>query len=441
MRSSRPFALTLLMLCSGIVLVSACVADGAEPVLVSQLNCAGAVEWVSRPDTSGSDSGAEDFGLSATGRFVAFHGATGLYLYDRTTHTRRLVHEPGGAEPTVSRDGTVVAFQGSAGLGSSSGAVEAEAWQDPAQIYVMDLTHDALELVSVSMTGEAANGECGAPSMSADGRRIAFTSTADNLASGDHNRQADVFVRDRARGTTTLVSAGDGWPEGGGADRPAISPDGSVVVYVGGARHPPMLYIYDFDNGNTMRARLGPNGAPVPVTGPFSHRPWYGQYVAFPSSLQAFPEAARQGKSNVCLYDVSAGVGHFLLAVELDGRSVHPVVASAPTVTRDGRYVVADALIDDVTAIQIVVIDTQERQVACVSRGADGIFGDAHSTAPQISQDGRWIAFLSCAGNLCPATGTPPTGRPSRGPQELYVVANPLLSAGGSSGAATADVL
>lgn len=87
---------------------------------------------------------------------------------------------------------------------------------------------------SVTSFGAQASGTSRAPSISADGTRVAFDTTA-ALAAGDVNGASDVFVRDRAANTTYWASgwaANQGWQAGGASEGPAISGDGRYVALV-----------------------------------------------------------------------------------------------------------------------------------------------------------------------------------------------------------------
>src|SRR5690349_7429247 len=93
------------------------------------------------------------------------------------------------------------------------------------------------ELISRSSAGERArHGPSGLPAVSGDGRFVAFQSRAANLVPGDTNGATDVFVRDRLLGTTTRVSvASDGGQAAGSSFSPSISADGRRVAFVSGA--------------------------------------------------------------------------------------------------------------------------------------------------------------------------------------------------------------
>ncbi len=88
------------------------------------------------------------------------------------------------------------------------------------------------ERVSVSSTGEQGNGESRQGSMSADGRFVAFYSEASNLVPGDTSGERDVFVHDRQTGNTTRVSVSSSGEQGNWYSlHPSISRDGRYVAF------------------------------------------------------------------------------------------------------------------------------------------------------------------------------------------------------------------
>src|SRR3954464_9513723 len=82
----------------------------------------------------------------------------------------------------------------------------------------------ATELISIDEHGRVQQGQSNHPSISADGRYVAFASTA-RLASTDRNAISDVYVRDRVMKTTRRVS------DDRGGDQPFISANGRFVVF------------------------------------------------------------------------------------------------------------------------------------------------------------------------------------------------------------------
>jgi len=88
------------------------------------------------------------------------------------------------------------------------------------------------ERVSVASDGTQGNGYSYGPSISGDGRFVAFWSVADNLVVGDSNGASDVFVHDCQTGETTLVSvASDGTQGNAYSQAASISADGRFVVF------------------------------------------------------------------------------------------------------------------------------------------------------------------------------------------------------------------
>src|SRR5262249_50814072 len=102
-------------------------------------------------------------------------------------------------EPAISNDGRYIAF-------ATDEALVAADTNGTADVYVYDRDAAAFELVSVSATGAVANSSSIAPSISADGRYVAFMSAASNLVDGDDNQRWDIYVRDRVGKTTVRAS-------------------------------------------------------------------------------------------------------------------------------------------------------------------------------------------------------------------------------------------
>lgn len=182
--------------------------------------------------------------LDRAGRLVAFESeATNLvpgdtnawqdvFVHDRSTgRTQRVSLSSRGVQgdgesywPSISADGRFVAFASKAG-----NLVRGDTngvWD----IFVRDLIAGVTSRVSLSGSGVQGNADSFSPSLSATGRYVAFWSYADSLTPGDSNRVADVFVHDRATGRTRLVSTGVG-PGDGDSILPAISDDGHVVAF------------------------------------------------------------------------------------------------------------------------------------------------------------------------------------------------------------------
>ena len=173
--------------------------------------------------------------ISTDGNFVTFdseadnlvfddtNGTTDVFLYDlRTRRIERVSINDLGEEgdgqslnPSVSADGRYVAFESDA-----ANLVPGDHAND--DVFVRDRLLGRTEKVSVQVEFAGHLGcnlsDRGARSISADGRYVVFQSRTYNLVPGDWNLKTDVFVRDRAHGTHTRLSvdsAGNGVPEGG----------------------------------------------------------------------------------------------------------------------------------------------------------------------------------------------------------------------------------
>jgi len=200
---------------------------------------------VSTSGTSGSGLSRKPV-ISADGRFVAFesfasdlvapktNGKAHIFVRDLKAGTTTLVSvnisgtsgEGFSAEHVISPDGRFVAFQ------SSANDLVAKDTNRNRDVFVRDLSMGTTTLVSVSGT-DSANGRSDSPDISADGRFVAFRSSASNLASPDTDKNADVFARDLQTGITTLLSvnsAGTG-SGNGSSEAPVISADGTVVAF------------------------------------------------------------------------------------------------------------------------------------------------------------------------------------------------------------------
>ena len=149
---------------------------------------------------------------------------------DETTRLSNALSGAAGAgsssDPTLSADGTVVAFV------SSAGDLIAGDTNFARDVFVLDLATGALTRVSVASDGSQSNGDSYLPVLSGDGRFIAFESVASNLALDPNGIVPDVFVHDRADGTTRLVSLDPAKAGGNGpSSAPSISRDGGRIAF------------------------------------------------------------------------------------------------------------------------------------------------------------------------------------------------------------------
>ncbi|MBX5470337.1 MAG: PD40 domain-containing protein, partial [Thermoleophilaceae bacterium] len=251
----------------------------------------GELRRVSQPLVDGvSSSGTSTQpSISADGRYVAFasdagglapgdEGRAGVYWRDMVTGETRVVDVPpggstsngNGEHPRISADGRFVVFDSDA-TDLPGGELDGRT----VDVFRKDMATGEVTLVSSAPGG--ANGDSTADSLSADGNLVAFTSSASNLVSGDSNGRADVFVRDVAAGTTTLVSRGPGGaPLPGPSSQGAISADGRFVAFASRAAgvfpqdtptQRPRVYRRDLWTGELLPVTVGLDLAPTSVIG------------------------------------------------------------------------------------------------------------------------------------------------------------------------------
>ncbi|RMH03738.1 MAG: hypothetical protein D6702_05130, partial [Planctomycetota bacterium] len=197
-----------------------------------------------------------------------------VFVHDRTTGETILVSVsltglPGNgpsSRPAISADGRFVAFK------SFASDLVPNDTNLAGDVFVRDLLLGTTERVSVSSAGVEGNGLSSVPSISADGRFVAFRSIASNLVPNDWNNTEDVFLHDRTTGTTTLVSLNDANELGAGlSTRPSISADGSMIAYQSLA---PNLVANDTNLVEDVFVHQGSGGIPLPsrdvvvLTGP-----------------------------------------------------------------------------------------------------------------------------------------------------------------------------
>jgi len=126
----------------------------------------------------------------------------------------------------ISADGAYVAF-----FSTASNLVSGDT--DHGDVFVRDRKAGTTERVSVANNGAQSNSGGDDASISADGQRVTFASSADNLVSGDTNGWIDVFIRDQVAGTTSRVSVSSDQTQGdGNSYQGAISGDGDHVAFV-----------------------------------------------------------------------------------------------------------------------------------------------------------------------------------------------------------------
>jgi len=400
---------------------------------VSPLAFAHTIERVSvAPDGSlqGNDDSGSYNAISADGRFVAFrssannlvpedtNGCDDSFVYDRIARqTERVSVASDGKQAnsysydvSISADGSVVGFTSRAGNlvpGDANGATTT--WD----VFVHDRATHQTERVSVSSDGIEANGDSVYAAMSDDGRFVAFWSSASNLVPEDTNGCSDIFVRDRATGSTERISAASGGGQGDGEceDSPAISADGRFVAFASSATNlVPSdtngkydIFVHDRTTGVTERVSV----ASGVQANDWSRQPSVsadGRFVAFQSYASNLVPGDTSPVFDIFVHDRTTGLTE-RVSVASDG-SQGDSHSEFPVISANGRFVAFDSYATSLAPgdtnryRDVFVHDRATGQTQRVSVASSGTEGNGESVLPSISGDGLIMAFASGASNL-----------------------------------------
>lgn len=340
-----------------------------------------AVEFPTEVIVGGGTAGdAFDPVLSADGRYLAFastdatlvgsdtNGASDIFVRDlELGTTERVSVGRNGAQandastsPTLSADGRYVAFVSKA---TNLDARDTSAVED---IYIHDRQTGQTSLASVSVTNTSSNLASSTPHLSADGNLVVFASAASNLVAADTNGVQDIFVRDLGAGTTRRVS---------------LDSAGNEVSFASGAN--PRL------SGNGRYVAFVEMGALVPGAS-------YGTYVV---DLQASSVTSIDGAYEVPL-DIDA-TGRYLLDGNFSASLLDRTIATVTTInphasgsfclSPDGAHALVPAVPEGAivawsaaTGAKNAVVDRQGNPVAATPL-----------RRPAMTADGRWIVFAT----------------------------------------------
>jgi len=251
--------------------------------------------------------------------------------------------------------------------------------------------------------------------ISKNGRYVVYYSYATNIVAGDGNEASDVFLYDAVQGTTTLVSRNAaGTPSNGDSIYPSISANGRFVAYsstasdlvAGGIGGNYDVYVYDTRTGTTSKASPGIDSAKAGGGCFRAAVSNSGRWVAFDSLAANLVPGDTNGAVDVFLFDrktaamrrvsVPAGGG------EGNAASFGQVMSSS------GKVLVfissaSDLVLDDANATDdLFRVDLRTGALTMLSKNELGTQGNGASDffGPGLSSNGKYLAFTSDATNF-----------------------------------------
>jgi Tol biopolymer transport system component len=319
--------------------------------------------------------------------------------------------------PAISADGRFVAFQ-SDGVGLVPNDTSTNS-----DVFVRDRELGTTERVSVGSDGETPIGngtEFGNsldPAISANGRFVGFMSSGRNLIPGRQIFETHVYVRDRVTGTTEIVSERpDGEPTNGPAAQPSLSADGRYIAFVsyseglvpGDDNLGPDVFVRDRSTGATTAASVSSAGA-LPQYVSFraqSQQPSIsadGRYVAFSSNARDLVAGDDFIDYDVFLRDRVAGTTR-MASVTSSGEQAFGGDSVGPSISADGRFVAFHSNAGNLSpgggfgTSDIIVFDVARNVTKPLTLGQD--FDQDDSVFPSLTADGGQVAFTSSSNDL-----------------------------------------
>jgi TolB protein len=351
------------------------------------------------------------FGLSVALIFSIFSLVAGAGIAEALTGQTTRVSvssagvpaNAGATSGVLSQDGRYVVF-----MSSSWNLVTGVSG---AQVYRHDrlATTNSTELVSVATSGRHSAGFNLQPTVSADGRFVAFGSFGSDLVAGDTNGFMDVFVRDMQTGTTSLVSANADGVAGNGSSGLAgmsgshgISDDGRYIAFMSAATNlvPEannsrlQVYVKDTTTGQIVRASVNDAGQAGNQDSQAAAISGNGRVVAFHSASTNLSPLSNT--TQVFVRDLAAGT----TTLESAGAAAVGRPSTLPALSFDGQYLAFEsaAPLDprdrDNGTLDVFLRDRTSGTTVLASL-SDNAVGGATSAAPSISGDGRWVGFHS----------------------------------------------
>lgn len=378
--------------------------------------------------------------ISADGRYIAFHtfnpldaadtngGKYDIYLYDRLSKKNTLISMSSAGVigngdsllPSISADGRFIAF-----ISDASNLVDGDTNQYM-DIFVHDRVTKQTTRVSVHSNGSQAQPDLFGfsghkkPSISADGRFVAFSSLSSTLVDNDTNNDLDTFVHDRLSKQTTRVSVNSSGGEGKGNSLngiangtfQAISADGRYVAFTSDysnlvnddTNKVPDIFMHDRTTKKTVRVSIGTGNSQGGFSSYYPGISANGRFITF-STASSLVNDDTNNASDIFVHDFinkettrvsvnsqgnQAVLGGFLSDISADGRFVVFNSQSPDLVNFQFNFegvFIHDRLTKDTSIININTAGDQG--ITCCSILLGNLLG------PSVNADGRYVSFAS----------------------------------------------
>ena len=361
--------------------------------------------------------------VNSNGRFVVFqsaatnlvpgdtNGVSDIFVRDRQTQTtfRVSVSTAGvqgngaSSSPVISDSGLYVAF-----ISTATNLVAGDT-NNEEDVFLFNLETGVTTRVSVSNGGAQANGGASDVAINTQGNRIAFSSAATNLVTGDVNEVRDVFLRDTQASTTVLLSRSTAGVIANGASRsPSVNASGDKVAFrstatnlvTGDTNGVDDIFVRNIAASTTLRASVSATGVQGNAQSAVASIHPSSDLVAFSSTATNLVTGDTNGVSDVFYKNFTNG---FISRSSVSDAGVQGNGASGSPVVSSGSFVVflsdATNLVDgDTNGVGDGFARLSDSITLRVTN--TGLDANFPSSSPSISSTGRYVIFASLASNL-----------------------------------------
>jgi flagellin-like hook-associated protein FlgL len=369
--------------------------------------------------------------ISGDGRYVSFvsaatnlvsgdtNGVTDVFVKDSVTGAIEIASktytgaEANGASnsASISTDGNYVIFRSAA-----TNLIASDANGATNDVFLRDLSNDTTELISSSSAGVQGNSSSTSASVSADGRYVVFLSNATNLVAGDVNLVADIFMKDRETGVTTLISQSTAGVAGNAASNinrsHTVSADGRYVAFISSASNLVAgdtnmvadVFVRDTVLNTTTRVSLSTSGTEGNQASDAVSISADGRYVLFTSLATNLVSGDTNAVYDNFVRDLVTGTTT-RVSTSSNGDEANGY-SNFASISGDGKYVsftsaATNLVSGDTNSVDDIFVKNLETgEVVRASVSTDGTQSGGTSYRSEISSDGRYVMFDSDASNL-----------------------------------------